>query len=110
LECAQDAKGKEQRVFFHNAGDCFEKAGSCGDNMEDYGKAARAYENAKEYTPAVRLYRKTEMFDEAVNIVQKHRQQVDEELANSVQEIARLFYFKNKEFGYVYAFLPSHLF
>ncbi|RXW12996.1 hypothetical protein EST38_g12858 [Candolleomyces aberdarensis] len=99
LECAHDAKGNERRVFFHNAADCFENAGSCGDNMEDYGKAARAYELASEYTPAVRLYRKTEMFDEAVNIIQNHRSEVDKRLANNVQDVARLFYFKNKEFG-----------
>jgi tetratricopeptide (TPR) repeat protein len=97
-ECAEEAKGKERRVFFHNAADCFEEAGTCGDNMEDYRRAAQAYENAKEYAPAVRLYRKTEMFDEAVQIIQTHRQEVGEELASNVLEVARLFYFKNKEF------------
>jgi tRNA U55 pseudouridine synthase TruB len=66
--------------------------------MEDYVKAARAYEKAKEYVPAVRLYRKTEMFDEAVQVIQTHRQEVGEELASNVLEMARLFYFKNKEF------------
>ena len=99
LECAQATKGRERRVFFHNAADCFENAGGCGDNMEDYRRAARAYEDATEFTSAVRLYRKTEMFDKAVQVIQNHRQEVDEELANSVQEVARLFYFKNKEFG-----------
>ncbi|RXW13065.1 hypothetical protein EST38_g12789 [Candolleomyces aberdarensis] len=94
LECARDSKGKQQRVFFHNAAECFENAGSCGDNMGDYQRAAEAYENAKEYTAAVRLYKKTEMFDEAVHIIQKHRQEVDEELANDVQEVATRFYSK----------------
>jgi tetratricopeptide (TPR) repeat protein len=61
LRCAQCAKDKEQRVFFHNAADCFQNAGSYSEHMEDYVKAARAYENAKEYTPAVRLYRKTDV-------------------------------------------------
>jgi hypothetical protein len=90
-DCAEEAKGKERRVFFHNAADCFEEA-------EDYRRAAQAYENAKEYAPAVRLYRKAEMFDEAVQIIQIHRQEVGEELASNVLEVARLFYFKNKEF------------
>ncbi|RXW11436.1 hypothetical protein EST38_g14419, partial [Candolleomyces aberdarensis] len=98
LECAEDAKGEEQRALFQNAAECFENAGSCGDNMGDYRRAAEAYEKAKEYTPAVKLYRKTDMFDEAVRVLQKHRHEVDEELANSVQEVARLHYFKNKEF------------
>jgi tetratricopeptide (TPR) repeat protein len=101
LECAHDTKGNERRIFFHNAAACFEKAGSYNDNTEDYGKAARAYEDAQEYPSAVGLYRKTEMFDEAVNVVQNYRQQVGEELANNVQEVARLFYFKNKEFRWV---------
>ncbi|KAJ2926890.1 hypothetical protein H1R20_g10212, partial [Candolleomyces eurysporus] len=61
LECIRDAEGKERRVFFHNTAECFERAGSCGDNMEDYVEAAQAYEEAKEYTAAVRLYKKTEM-------------------------------------------------
>jgi hypothetical protein len=66
--------------------------------MEDYAKAARAYEDAKEYTPAVKLYRKTEMFDDAVRVIQDYRQDVGEELANNVREVARLFYLKKKEF------------
>ncbi|KAF6765917.1 hypothetical protein DFP72DRAFT_996790 [Ephemerocybe angulata] len=99
LECARSAKGKEQRVFFHNAGDCYEHAGSCGDKSEDYGNAAKAYEAAKEYTPAVKLYRKGDLFDDAVNVVQKHRHEVDDELAESVLEVARLYYFKNKDFA-----------
>ncbi|RXW11576.1 hypothetical protein EST38_g14279, partial [Candolleomyces aberdarensis] len=82
LECVRDAEGKERRVFFHNAAECFERAGSCGDNMQDYARAARAYEDAKEYTSAVRLYKKTEMFDEAIRVVKSHRQDVDEELAS----------------------------
>ncbi|RXW14070.1 hypothetical protein EST38_g11783 [Candolleomyces aberdarensis] len=97
LECAYNAKDTERRVFFHNAADCFENAGSCGDNMEAYGEAAHAYEDADEYTPAARLYMKTEMFDKAVNVVRNHRFKVDKELANTVQDVARLFYLKNKE-------------
>jgi hypothetical protein len=98
LRCAQCAKDKEQRRFFHNAADCFQNAGSYGENMEDYAKGARAYEGAKKYTPAVRLYMKTEMFDDAVRVIQDYWQEVDEELANNVREAARLFYLKKKEF------------
>ncbi|KAJ2926880.1 hypothetical protein H1R20_g10209, partial [Candolleomyces eurysporus] len=98
LKCAQDSKGKERRVFFHNAAECFEEAGSCGDSMDDYERAARAYKDAKEYNTAVRLYKKTEMFDEAVHIIKNHRQEVNKGLANNVEEVARLFYFKKKDF------------
>lgn len=98
LECAKSSKGKEQRVYFHNAGDCFEQAGACGDHAEDFGNAAESYEMAKEYTSAVKLYRKGDLFDEAVNVVQQHRHEVDEALADSVLEVARFYYFKNKNF------------
>lgn len=101
LVCARGAKGKEQKVYYHNAGDCYEQGGNCSDKVEDYGLAARAYECAKEYNPAVKLYRKSGMFDEAVNIVQHHRHEVEKELADSVLDVARLFYFRNKEFRYV---------
>lgn len=101
LVCAGSAKGKEQKVYYHNAGDCYEQGGNCSDKVEDYGLAARAYEYAKEYNPAVKLYRKSGMFDEAVNIVQHHRHEVEKDLAGSVLDVARLFYFRNKEFRYV---------
>ncbi|KAJ2931128.1 hypothetical protein H1R20_g5904, partial [Candolleomyces eurysporus] len=97
LDRARSSKGKAQRVFFHNAAGCFEKAGNWGDNMEDYGEAARAYVAASEYAAAFRLYMKTQMFDEAIDVIRKHRHEVDDELANHVQDVARLFYFKNKE-------------
>jgi tetratricopeptide (TPR) repeat protein len=92
LRCAQCTKDKEQRVFFHNAADCFQNAGSYSENMEDYVKAARAYEDAKEYTLALRLYRKTEMFDDAVRVIRDYRQEVDEELAElgTHQEAAQI--------------------
>ncbi|KAJ2926878.1 hypothetical protein H1R20_g10207, partial [Candolleomyces eurysporus] len=97
LEGARDAKGKEQLVLYHNAADCFENAGSCDGNTEDYSKAIRAYEAASEYTPTVRLYMKIEKLDEAVDVIRKHRHDVDQELAKNVWDVARLFYFKNKE-------------
>lgn len=108
LVCARNSKGKEQKVYYHNAGDCYEQGGNCSDKVEDYGLAAQAYEYAKEYNPAVKLYRKSGMFDEAVNIVQDHRHEVEKELADSVLDVARLFYFRQKEFGYVPSDMPSY--
>jgi tetratricopeptide (TPR) repeat protein len=99
LECAQDAQGKERRVFFHNAADCFENAGHYGNKKENFTEAALRYTAAGSYTSAVRLYKQTEMFDKAVDIIRKHRDEIDEELANNVWDVARLLYFKNKELG-----------
>ena len=89
---------KEARVYFHNAGDCFEQAGDCGDFFEDYLCAAKAYEEALEYDSAVKLYRKGDMFDEAVGLVQNHCHEIDVDLAESVLEVARLFYFRRKDY------------
>jgi tetratricopeptide (TPR) repeat protein len=101
LKCARGAQGEQRRVFFHNAADCFENAGNYGDKKEDldYLKAARAYKAASEYTSAVRLYKQMEMFDDAVRVIREHQDDLDEELANNVWDLARLFYFKNKELG-----------
>ncbi|KAJ2932243.1 hypothetical protein H1R20_g4868, partial [Candolleomyces eurysporus] len=107
LECARGSEGKERCMLFHNAANCYEEAGNCGDNMEDYRRAARAYEGAKEYTPAIRLYSKTGMFDEIVLVIQNHPQEVDEELANDVREKARLYYLANGEFEKAKALLES---
>lgn len=106
-ECAQSSKGKEQKVYHHNAGDCYEQAGNCGDNLEDYGLAAMAYQAAREYNSAVKLYRKSDQFDDAVYVVQHHREEVDKELAESVLDVARLFYFRKKDFGYVASHPPA---
>ncbi|TEB34927.1 hypothetical protein FA13DRAFT_1707130 [Coprinellus micaceus] len=98
LKCARGATVKEARVYFHNAGECFEQAGDCGDFFEDYRCAAKAYKEALEYNSAVKLYRKGDMFDEAVEVVQKHRREIDFDLAESVLEVARLFYFRRKDY------------
>ncbi|RXW22210.1 hypothetical protein EST38_g3633 [Candolleomyces aberdarensis] len=107
LECAQGAEGKERCVLFHNAADCFEEAGNCGDNIKDYRRAARAYEDATEYTPAIRLYSKTGMYDETILVIQNHPQEVDEEFANDVRKKARLYYLENGEFEKAKALLDS---
>ena len=103
LECAQSAKGTEQKVYYHNAGDCYKEAGNCSDNLEDYGLAERAYQAAREYNSALKLYRKSDQFDEAVHIIQHHHEEVDKELADSVFGAARLFYFIKRDFGCVFS-------
>ncbi|KAG2023736.1 hypothetical protein CC2G_001355 [Coprinopsis cinerea AmutBmut pab1-1] len=97
LECAAFSTGKRRKVFYHNAADCFERAAQLFDMLDLFARAAKAYEDAEEYTPAVRLYRKCDKFDEAVNIVVGHKGKVDQSLAENVVDVARLFYFKQRE-------------
>ena len=49
LECAEALTGNHARIHRHNAGDCFEQAGDCGEFFEDYRCAAKAYEEALEF-------------------------------------------------------------
>lgn len=97
-ECAKTSAWKEARVLLHNTGDCYEHAGNCGRSTEDFRRAAEAYTRATEFDAAVKLYRKIDLYDEAVEIIQSHRDEMDEELVESVLEVARLFYFKRKEY------------
>ncbi|KAH6917673.1 hypothetical protein BKA70DRAFT_1178689 [Coprinopsis sp. MPI-PUGE-AT-0042] len=97
LDCATTSRGKERRVFYHNAADCFERAAQIFDTADEAARAAAAYEIAEEYNDAVRLYRKHDKFDEAVNIVTSHRDKVKPDLVQNVVDVARLFYFKGKE-------------
>lgn len=106
VECSGSAKSaKEKKAYLRSAGDCFEHA------RDDY-RAAQSYVQAEEYNTAVKLYRKCARFDEAVAIVTRNRQEVEEEVAENLIGVARLFYFKGGELEYVhsnlsYMFSPS---
>jgi len=96
VECSGSAKStKEKRAYFRSAGECFEQA------RDDY-RAAQLYSQAEEYNTAVRLYRKCARFDEAVAIVTHNRREVEEEVAENIIGVARLFYFKGGELEYVH--------
>ena len=107
LECTEDphiqVQKKEQIIFYRNAGDCFEQAAAYADDMEDYGHAARAYEKAEDYNKAIRLYRKCDMYDEAVEVLHNHREDVEDDLAENIMALARIHYFRRKD----YAWVPS---
>jgi len=91
LSCAMSATTmKEKKAYLRNAADCFENA------LDDF-KAAQAYAEAEEFTVAAKLYRKCAKFDEAVAIVTDHRQFVEQEVAENIIDVARLFYFKGGE-------------
>jgi hypothetical protein len=91
LQCTTAAvNAKERRVYYRNAADCFEHA------HEDY-RAAQAYVEAQEFTNAAKLFRKCAKFDEAVDIVKRFRGDIQDEVAENVFDVAKLFYFKGGE-------------
>lgn len=91
LECATAAvNAKEKRIYYRNAGDCFECA-------QDEYQAACAYTEAHEFTTAAKLFRVCAKFDEAVDIVKRFRQEIDDDVAQNIVNVARLFYFRGGE-------------
>lgn len=91
LECATAAiNSKEERTYYRNAGDCFERA-------EDDYRAARAYAEAHEFTTAAKLFRICAKFDEAVDIVKRFLHKIDADVAQNIFDVARLFYFRGSE-------------
>lgn len=91
LECATATiNAKEKRVYYRNAGDCFERA-------EDHHRAARAYVEAREFTTAAKLFRLCAKFDEAVDVVKRFRQEIEDDVAQTIFDVARLFYFRGGE-------------
>jgi antirestriction protein ArdC len=90
LECATAAiNTKEKRVYYQNAGDCFERA-------EDDYRAARAYVEAHEFTTAAKLFRVCAKFDEAVYVVKQFHQEIDDDVVQNVFGVAKLFYFRGE--------------
>ncbi|KAF8222237.1 hypothetical protein L208DRAFT_1381918 [Tricholoma matsutake] len=84
LECATAAiNSKEERTYYRNAGDCFERA-------EDDYRAARAYAEAHEFTTAAKLFRICAKFDEAVDIVKRFLHKIDADVAQNIFDVARL--------------------
>lgn len=95
LQCAETSMPDERTPFIRNAGKLFKEAAECAGLPEDYRKAAEAYHAIEEYDVSALLYRKGGMFDEAVDLVRT--QSIDGDLARGITDVARIFYFRNKE-------------
>lgn len=93
LECA-GAASTEQRAYFQNAADCYVAGG-------DIPKAAQAFLSAEKFTHASQLYRKCGLFDEAVKVVKDHREGMQQDVADSIIGVSRLFYFREHKLEYV---------
>ena len=93
LACAVDAT-RDKRAYLRNAAECFVHGG-------DNRKAAWTYLEAEEFTAAAELFHKEGMVDEAVNIIKSHRTKMQDDVAESIIGVARLYYFKEHKFEYV---------
>lgn len=86
-ECAFNPPNpRNRRQYFVNAADCFEIGG-------DYVRAAECYTRIEEFTKSCRLYRKAGRFAQAVDIIKSHKEQMDVNVAETIVDVARLFYF-----------------
>jgi hypothetical protein len=83
-------KAKEKEVYCRNAGECFEHA------AEDY-RAAQAYMEARDFTLAAKLFRKCAKFDDAVDVVKRFRPNIEDDVAQNIVDVAKLYYFKGGE-------------
>ncbi|KAF9493953.1 hypothetical protein BDN71DRAFT_1027051 [Pleurotus eryngii] len=93
--CALDPPNpRNRRQYFLNAADCFEIGG-------DYFRAAECYDHAEEFTKSCRLYRKAGKFVHAVDIINSHKGQMDMDVAESIMDVARLFYFTKHDLNCV---------
>ncbi|KDQ30332.1 hypothetical protein PLEOSDRAFT_155016 [Pleurotus ostreatus PC15] len=93
--CALDPPNpRNRRQYFVNAADCFEIGG-------DYFRAAECYEHVEEFTKSCRLYRKAGKFVQAVDIINSHKGQMDTDVAESIMDVARLFYFTKHDLNCV---------
>ncbi|KAG6863622.1 hypothetical protein C0991_004590 [Blastosporella zonata] len=86
IACAQEA-GKNRKVYFRRAAECFESA------AEEL-RAAQTYLEAHEYTIAAKLFRKLGLFDEAVDVIKHNEDDMQSEVVENIKEVARLYYFR----------------
>ena len=86
---AQDAV-TEKKAYYRIAAECYVHS------KDDY-KAAQAYSSAAEYTLAAQHYRKAGKFDEAVHIVQSHKDKVATHVAESIVDVSRLYFLRERQ-------------
>ncbi|KAL4268195.1 UvrD-like helicase ATP-binding domain-containing protein [Pleurotus pulmonarius] len=93
--CALDPPNpKNRRQYFLNAADCFEIGG-------DYFRAAECYAHVEEFTKSCRLYRKAGKFVQAVDTIKAHKEEMDTDVAETIMDVARLFYFTKHDLNCV---------
>jgi tetratricopeptide (TPR) repeat protein len=94
LVCARDAheSGSSKYKDYHQlAAKCLEEAGNII-------KAAENYRIAENFTKAALLFRRSGKFDDAYDIITNHSDKVAPEDLESVKDVTRLYYLKEKKF------------
>ncbi|EIN13316.1 P-loop containing nucleoside triphosphate hydrolase protein [Punctularia strigosozonata HHB-11173 SS5] len=81
---------KEKIAYYKIAGQCFVEA-------EDDVSAAKAFLHAREYTSAAQHFRKAGLFDDAISVIRDHKNDVAEEVAERIVNVARIHYFENEQ-------------
>jgi tetratricopeptide (TPR) repeat protein len=90
LSCAENAVGQYRMTYFSRAAECLEIA-------QDELRAARTYIKAHDYNNAAKLFRKIGRFDDAIHVIKTKEQHMETEVVDSIKEVARLYYFREKE-------------
>ena len=83
-------RGKDKLQYYHNAAECYVRAG-------DDRKAAIGYLSAQEYDSAARRFRKAGLFDETLEVLHKHSQKIPSESSEELYTVCRLFYCSKHE-------------
>lgn len=81
---------EDRQTYYRIAAECYVRSGN-------NRKAGAAYLGAGEYTLAAKHFRKAGMFDEAVTIIQFHGGEVDPDVAQSILDVAKLYYIKENK-------------
>lgn len=94
LACARDAhkSGSDKyKNYYQLAAKCYEKAGNIVE-------AAENYRIAEKFTEAALLFRKAGKFDDAYDVITNHGDKVAPEDLESVKDVTRLYYLREKKF------------
>ena len=94
LVCACDAheNGSDKyKNYYQLAAKCLEEAGNIVE-------AAENYRIAEHFTKAALLFRKSGKFDDAYDIITNHSDKVAPEDLESVKDVTRLYYLREKKF------------
>lgn len=101
MEIAHAAAAFKERVtYFTNAAHCFASTG-------DDTNTARAYYGAAQYTYAAQHYRKAGLFIDALDVVKSHRELIDPNVAESIQNVCRIIYLRKYQWEYVSSIVTS---
>ena len=94
LACARDAHESDYdkyKNYYQLAAKCLEEAGNIV-------KAAENYRIAENFTKVALLFRKSGKFDDAYDIITNHSDKMAPKELESVKDVTRLYYLREKEF------------